>query len=366
MINKLKFLLYNFLNPGLKLLKKLENNKLKIANIGSAGEEDFAGMFWTRSKNFSKYYYFDPDNDQAIISENTSIFPYGLWDKEDIKEIFITKFPYASSFFEPNKYLLDKFINRECHEVVKKKKINLKMLDDVIFNKNDYCDFIKIDAEGSELKILNGAKQNLSNAFGVEVEINFLEKNIDSPHACEVISYLKNYNYELFILSRESWKKNKKNFILGNYQLVWADAIFFRTEKNILSELLNLSKEERETKILKLLALFLMYRLYDTADNYLKYFKKNLVISQIEYKNFKDILNKNIENSALTLFKTVILLVCALLFVPFSFITFSKKLIFSNLSFIKILLTRLITLILNLFRYSGPNKVSVSDSIKNL
>jgi len=366
MIKKIKQILYLFLNPKLKSFSKLKVSRINVVNIGSAGDDDFSGMFWNKIKDFSNFFHFDPDNDEIKEKKNLKIFPYGLWDQNDTKEIFITKFPYASSLFEPNDKLLKKFINYDCHEVILKKKILLKKLDNIMTNKDELCDFIKIDAEGSELNILNGSKNNLQNAYGLEVEINFIEKNLGSPDACEVITYLKNKNFDLFILSRESWRKNKKNYIVGAYQLTWADAVFFKNQETIAFDLINLSTAQKQIKILKLLSIFLIYNLYDSAENYLKYFKKEKIISEQDYNNYTKIINKNIENNFLVFLKTFMLLIFSILFLPLSIVTFSKKIIMSNISFIRILIQRFIILIQNLFRYSGPNKVSVSDSIKNL
>ena len=367
MIKRLKSYFYSYLNPKIRLLNDIKNLKIYVANVGSFGENDFSGLFWSKVSQYCYFFRFDPNNDKKLETDNYIIFPYGLWSEEITKEIFLTRFSDASSLFEPNQNQLSRFINYSCHEVVNKKKINLKTLDKIIDGENfSYCDFIKIDAEGSELNILNGGKNNLDNAIGLELEINFFKKNINSPHAAEVLNFCRNNDFDLYILNRESWRKNKIKNVVSNYQLIWSDAIFFKTESRLSEKLKVMEKDKRKVIISKLILLLINYRLYDTVDCYLNFFKKKDLIDDKELKFFRSIAIENIENNFIIILKTFLLFIIILLFLPFSYISFSKKLINLTISFLRILFIRLLTLILNLFRYSGPNKVAISDNLKTL
>lgn len=369
MINKIKLFFYIFLNPKIKIFNQIKNFKLYIANIGSGsvGEYDFSSFFWTKISDYCKFYCFDPSNQNRIDIGNQIIFPYGLWNEKTTKEIWLTKFSYASSLYEPNYDQLNKFINFDSHLLIGKKKINLEVLDQVTKNENlDYCDFIKIDAEGAELNILNGAKKNLDNALGLEIEINFIEKNINAPNGLEVIDFCKKNYFEIFILNRESWRKNLKININENHQLIWADAVFFKTEQEIYRKLNLLDKKQIFITLNKLIILMLNYRLYDTLKHYLIFFEQKKLINIEDLKYFENILNKNIENNFIQIFKSFFLLSITLICYPLLCLSFSKKVINSTNNFLRILVVRFLNLILNLFRYNGPNKVSISDNFKNL
>jgi len=80
MISKVKSLIYFFLNSKIKNYKKNFYKKIKIADVGSAGDKDFQGMFWKKLEDISYYYYFDPSNNEKK-NENYTVFPNGLWDK---------------------------------------------------------------------------------------------------------------------------------------------------------------------------------------------------------------------------------------------------------------------------------------------
>lgn len=366
MINKLKKIIYLFLNPKIKLSKIPSDLKINIANIGSAGEFDFSGLFWTKISDFCHFFNFDPDNSKVIRKNNSTIFPYGLWDSSTSKNIFITKFPFASSFFEPNDVELSKFINFDAHTVIKKREVNLISLDEILNNESSHCDFIKIDAEGSELKILNGATKNLKICLGLEIEINFLEKNINSSKAVDILNFCEQNNFTLFILSRESWRKNTRRNITENFQIIWADAVFFLSEKEMVKRLQLMDRNKVTVTIQKLILLFLNYKLYDSAENYIRHFYKEGIIETENLKSYLSDIRNNIESNVKVYVKTLLLFFITLLIFPCFLLIPVKKVRNSSISFFKILFIRLLILTSNIFRYSGPQNVAVSDNLKNI
>jgi len=366
MIHRLKKILYLFLNPKIKLSDQINNFKINIANVGSAGEQDFAALFWSKISDYCFFFNFDPDNYKEIKNENVTTLPYGLWDKSTHKDIFITKFPFASSFYQPNQKELSKFINFDDHEIIGKKNINLRALDDILDYKNLNCDFLKIDAEGSEIKILKGAKNHLNECLGLEIEINFLEKNIDSSKATDVLNFCQENNFTLFMLNRESWKKNFRKNISENYQLIWGDAVFFVTEKEMVKRLKTMEKHKANKTIQKLILLLLNYKLYDTAEHYVKNFHSEGIIKTEKLNDYLSDIKKNIEGNIKVYVKTLLLFLIILIISPFFLFIPIKKVRNSSISFFKILFIRMLTLTSNIFRYSGPKNVAVSDSLKSI
>ena len=363
MINKLKSLIFFFLNPKIKLnskfLKRKYSQKLNIANIGSAGENDFSDFFWKKIDQYCKFYSFDPDKKKIKKHKNISIFPIGLWSKKTSRNIYLTKFSYASSLFKPNKNNLKKFINYETHLLKDKKKISLDKLDNII-KKPNLCDFIKIDAEGSELEILKGSNKNLKNSLGVEVEINFLKKNIGSPKASQIINYLENNGFELYILNRESWRKNKENYLIDNHQIIWADAVFFKNTNQL--EKIILKKNFNKKKIYNFIILLMQYKLYDTALFYINFFLDKKIIHQNEFFELKKFIKLNIQSKSIIMLRNLLLFVICILVFPV--IVFLPKFFNSYKNLFKILFRRQLILILNLIRFSGPFDVSKSDNFK--
>lgn len=76
------------------------------------------------------------------------------------------------------------------------KKLKSQTLDSVIYNKKlPLPDFIKIDTQGSELDILNGAKNCLKNARMLLLECPIYPYNLGGPKLSDYVNYLLDFNF---------------------------------------------------------------------------------------------------------------------------------------------------------------------------
>ena len=133
--------------------------KLRLLDIGSANPRLEAG--WNSIGDI-EIVMFEPDKrsyDELLINaknENYMVFNYALSDKNETKELYLTKKPECTSLYKPNMNYHDKFPNANRWEIVDTVNIDCKSLES-IFNEVREYDFIKIDTQGSELEILQGA-----------------------------------------------------------------------------------------------------------------------------------------------------------------------------------------------------------------
>jgi hypothetical protein len=91
-------------------------------------------------------------------------------------------------------------------------------------------DFIKLDTQGSEMAILEGAAAVLKNSvFGLEVEVAFTMIYKDEPLFADVDLFIRQYGFDLIDLRATSWKRSI-GAAVGNSkgQLISADALYFR------------------------------------------------------------------------------------------------------------------------------------------
>jgi FkbM family methyltransferase len=91
-------------------------------------------------------------------------------------------------------------------KVIEKVSIESVTLDSFCFdNKIDYIDFLKIDVEGAELKVLNGASQLLKNKrIGLIVfEHSPILHSVQNRDVSEVIQYLIKSGYKVFKINHE-------------------------------------------------------------------------------------------------------------------------------------------------------------------
>jgi len=81
-------------------------------------------------------------------------------------------------------------------------------------------DFIKIDAQDEDLKILHGSKKLLRDKkIGlIKIEINFLNK-IQKDYSKKIFKFLFSYNYSLIYISKIKYQKNNMFFVDAYFKL---------------------------------------------------------------------------------------------------------------------------------------------------
>ena len=166
---------------------------------------------WSRDLTnfFDKTICFEPNKDcirfliKNIIIEKAIIYNYALGSKNEEKELFAPINSGGSSFINNVKtgYNPDgSKIYGKWPQGTKKQLVKVKKLDEFNFKK---INFIKIDVQGYEYEVLNGAKKTLE----INSPIICLEEN--NPRDSEAIKLLENLNYEIVdvILKEHIFKK---------------------------------------------------------------------------------------------------------------------------------------------------------------
>ena len=227
-----------------KILEKTYlNNYLKLLDIGAAGE---IKENWRKFEPILYYVGFEPDEENYFkISEkkndckNYKILNRGLWESDTNLELNITKKRTNSSIFKPNFEVLNNFADPERFEIIKKKEVKVSALDEL---KIENIDFVKIDTQGSELKILNGSIDSIKNVLGFEIEVSFIEIYKNQPLFWDINNFMISNNFQFVGFSDLiSWKKEQTD--VGKNQLVFADAIFLKPLDNLLESKKNLNEK---------------------------------------------------------------------------------------------------------------------------
>ena len=106
----------------------------------------------------------------------------------------------------------------EFHSIV----VPTYRLDEVV-PKEAKLDFLKMDVQGAELDILDGATKLLPSIKWVYLEISFIPCNDKAPLFGEVFDYLRNKGYRLSDLCDPTWVGNKLiqcNFLFEKHENV--------------------------------------------------------------------------------------------------------------------------------------------------
>jgi FkbM family methyltransferase len=182
---------------------------------------------------------FEPEEKgfQALAKQNGEgrgvvhqMHPYALWDSEANLKLHVTRGPGKSSLFRPNQAYLRRFTHPERYDVVEEFPLRTKTLDEILRDRPEGADFIKIDCQGADLNVLRGAERTLRESFfGVEVEVWFNRVYSDAPLFADVDAYLRGLGFSLFDLRLLHWKR-EAGLLLGGAkgQAVFADALYFR------------------------------------------------------------------------------------------------------------------------------------------
>lgn len=206
----------------------LGDEKLNIIDVGATGGPH---LRWKAIGSKAHFITFDPDPRAEVKKWQAKNFPFGLWSKEEQRDLNLASFPEASSLypFHPN---LHSFSNASCHSVVDTTKVDLKKLDQLVSN----ADILKVDAEGAELEILKGGGKLLkSSIFAVELEVSFLARHKGAPLFHEIDAYLRSIGFELHQIQRNHWlRKNAYHPIYSTPQLVCGNVLYLRKTEDLL------------------------------------------------------------------------------------------------------------------------------------
>jgi FkbM family methyltransferase len=263
------------------------NNLITFIDIGAA---DFIDKRWSKICDNLEYIGFEPDDRsyQKLVKEYSinnkyKFYNFALWSKNGTIEINLCKEPKVSSFFIPNKNIINNFNNPERFNIVKKETVKVIRLDEIKLNN---ADFIKLDIQGGELEALKGADKTLDKVLGCEVEVEFVQLYKNQPIFDDINKFLISKNF-IFIdfISYNRWERKKYE---GLGQLVFADALFLKSPEYLLSY-----KEIDENYVRKYIAICSLYNKFDLVE-------KTYEIFQHKYgKDFVDInlLNKLIKDN---------------------------------------------------------------------
>ena len=273
---KIKLLLNSLFNKKLnKSLSKLNLNNLDFSltliDIGAAGNIE---PRWLNVSNNLNYIGFEPDNRSIELltndynCKNYKIYPNALWNNNSKLKLHLTKKPECSSGYMPNYEFSNLFPFKERFLVDKTLEIDCLSLDALNINE---LDFIKMDIQGGELKVLEGGEESLKKCLGLEIEVEFLDIYKDQPLFGDVVKFLKDKEIEFMdFTSLHRWGRKQHD---GFGQCVFGDALFLRSPEYILKNYQN----NNEIK-LKYLGICLIYNRFDLID-------KLVDLSSIDFKN---------------------------------------------------------------------------------
>ena len=230
----------------------IRNDLLSILTVLDIGARNANPGRWQAFTKKLNYLGFEPDQEECLrlndsVKRRNSIwkeqyFPFAIGKAEEKRDFYITKEPECSSLLEPSPETLDGFsvvTKLELKEKISVNTLNLSQWAEEFSIQS--VDFIKLDVQGAEFEILNGAEKLLEKVLCIEVEVEFLEVYRKQPLFSDVDKWLRSKGFVLFDIKKIYGRRSiLPEGIESNGQLTWGDALYFRDINYLLSQISNL------------------------------------------------------------------------------------------------------------------------------
>jgi len=210
----------------------LADQTLTLIDVGAAGGIE---PRWRQITNKLDYIGFEPD-DRSNLEDlvrgqdyaSYTLLPFALWSENGLLKINLCKKPGVSSHFLPDINFTQKFPRSDRFNVVGEVDVKAVRLDSVDIKR---CDFIKLDIQGGELAVLQGAEKLLPRVFGLEIEVEFLHIYKAQPLFGDICTFLAEHGLDFIDFTNLCRWNRQQSRIFG--QCVFGDALFLKSPERI-------------------------------------------------------------------------------------------------------------------------------------
>lgn len=231
---------------ALKRHGHLDQVQMTVACIGSRklGRRDDLGAGWQTFAPNLTIYGFDADADACNAANQdlarrqvpwTEIhLPLALADHVGESTLYVTRHPMCSSLFPPDEAFLGQFARLpELAGLDFTIELETTTLDQFCQQEQvSEIDFLQMDIQGAELKVLAGATATLPTVLGLQTEVSFSPLYHGQPLFADVDRYLRQRQFSFFNFEfRGAPGVRRRSPIQSKArggQLLWADAIYLR------------------------------------------------------------------------------------------------------------------------------------------
>jgi len=187
-------------------LRAFERDPVVIFDVGA---RDGVNSEWAVFGDQARVYCFEPDEEEcrrlgANAPPHVRYIATALGRSSGAATLFETKLAYSTGLYKTRMEYFGRFLNRDNGITVAERTVAVRSLDEVVSSAGiAHIDFIKLDAEGAELDILEGAKVALGagNFLGVLSEIRLHREINGSPPFASLDAFLQDHGLRLFDLS---------------------------------------------------------------------------------------------------------------------------------------------------------------------
>ena len=234
---------------------------------------------------------FEPDKEECarlrVAHPNRTYFPTALWGCPGVKKLFLNQWQSTSSMYRSNEVTNKDYVPKHWSGRLLERELNIECntLDNVV---GDVApDFIKIDTQGAEYEILQGATTTLKEHSPMVLAETWCTEVYDgAPMTHDVMRFMNDIGYELLDLNlAAAWKYDNINSIevFSKARSIGFDLLFVKR--------LSLLEKVDYIQAVNLAGLLELFGFRDLAILFLE---KN---KNINYENANQIINILLSNS---------------------------------------------------------------------
>jgi len=269
--------------------KVFEKSPLTVVDVGA--REGFEAH-WSLFDDQVNLIGFEPDSEEcnrlnAQVHDSKKCFhPVALYRNKGTYPFYITNFPASSGLYPGDMNIVERFpddVNLKIKAVAELETTDFDSFSDQA-NLNN-VDFMKLDTEGAEFDILEGAINSIrKSVMGISCEALFAPWHKGQKLFSDIDILLRAAGFHLYDMStyRHSRKSLPAKVQLGmvsNYgQLIWCQALYCRDAVHEINNGIMMECGWDQHKILKLCSIFEIFNLPDCAIELLQFSKKKGII----------------------------------------------------------------------------------------
>jgi len=197
------------------IVPDLLDKPIFLVDIGAVGAPP---SHWLPLKDKIHLIGFEPNeeeckklNESNCEYKKSDFLPYAIGERNEKRPFYITEFNECCSLLKPNFEWLNRFDYGSFFNVNQKIEIETLTLDSIEKFNDMRIDALKIDAQGNELPILEGAKSILKDVFLLEIESG-LHKNYENETTFdELCPFLNQKGFTCMeVFTQPSQKRNNE------------------------------------------------------------------------------------------------------------------------------------------------------------